>query len=1070
MRRINRALRTLSSCNQAVIHATDEIPLLGEICRVTVEDGGYVMAWVGYAEHDARRTVRPVARAGREAGYLDTADITWADEPRGRGPTGTAIRTGRPAVCRDMRTDPLFAPWREEALRRGYNASIVLPLIQGTEVLGAISIYAAEASSFDPQEVKLLEELAGDLTYGIEALRTRRAHQEAAARLAQALAYNRSLLESAIDPLLVIAPDGRITDVNAATERATGRSRAELVGADFAEHFTEPERARAGCQEVFREGALRDATLELRARAGHVTAVVINASVYRDERGAVLGAFAAARDVTERQRAERKMREALLEAQRFREALDRVSAYVYIKDADSRYVYANQPMLDLFRCTADELPSIGDASFFPSETARRLREVDLQVLAGESSAGEVAIQTSDGADRVYWEVRTPLQLEIGGRMRPGLLGISTDITALKRAEADVRRRERELEAAQRIAHVGSWRLEVASGATVWSEELYHMFGLDPRQPAPTYSEQPRFFQAESWRRLDAALSRARATGEPYELELEMVRLDGSTGWMFARGEGEADGSGCIVALHGVAQDITARRMAEAALRQEQALFSSLVSTIPDRIYFKDRQSRFVLINDKMAQISGFPEPAAAVGMTDFDVFSEEHARQAFADEQRIMETGEPMVDYEERETWPDGRVGWVTSTKFPLRDAQGGITGLVGISRDITARKNLEARFLQAQKMEAFGQLAGGVAHDFNNILSVMLMQVNLLQMEQVLPGRVISGLAELERCAMRGAGLTRQLLMFARRQEMEPRQLDLVHVVDEATKMLRRVLGEHIAFEFVRPAGEAWIEADPGMIEQVLMNLCINARDAMRNGGRLTVTIRPERRMAPGGDVPAKVTCLSVADTGVGMDEATKARIFEPFFTTKPAGVGTGLGLATVYGIMQQHRGWVEVDSVPEKGSVFRVYFPRGAGARPASSADPGLRRTPRGTEAVLLVEDEESLRSSLAITLRAAGYRVVEAANGPEALQRWEASGGEFALLLTDYLMPGGMNGAQLATRLREARPPLRAIIMSGYVPGHRESRTPWPERTGRLPKPFEAAKLLTVIRECLDDGPAA
>lgn len=266
------------------------------------------------------------------------------------------------------------------------------------------------------------------------------------------------------------------------------------------------------------------------------------------------------------------------------------------------------------------------------------------------------------------------------------------------------------------------------------------------------------------------------------------------------------------------------------------------------------------------------------------------------------------------------------------------------------------------------------------------------------------------------------------------------------------------------------WIDGDPGMIEQVLMNLCINARDAMRNGGRLTISIIEEHRVAPGGKVPSPVACLAVADNGSGMDAATKARIFEPFFTTKPAGVGTGLGLATVYGIVQQHHGWIEVDSAPECGSTFRVHFPLRSSPGPTSSAEPGLVRAPRGTEAVLLVEDEETLRSSLAGTLRAAGYRVTEANDGPDALRRWEEGGGAFALLLTDYLMPGGINGADLATRLRQARATLRVIIMSGYVPGHRDTRTPWPEQSVRLNKPFEAAKLLTAIRECLDHAPAS
>jgi len=318
LRRLNRALRTISECNEAVVRAREESELLQEICRILVQEGGYRLAWVGFAEQDEAKTVRPAAYAGVEEGYLETLKITWADTERGRGPTGTAIRTGQPSVCRNMLEDPNFAPWREEAVRRGYASSISLPLALDGQPAGALTLYSQTADAFDTEETQLLIELADNLAYGIQTLRTRAERVRSQEALRRANAYNRSLIEASLDPLVTISPQGKITDVNRATERVTGSSRGELIGTDVSDYFTDPEKARAGYQQVFRAGWVQDYELEVQHRDGHVTPVVYNASVYRDEAGQEIGVFAAARDITERKRMEEELRQLsghLLEAQ-----------------------------------------------------------------------------------------------------------------------------------------------------------------------------------------------------------------------------------------------------------------------------------------------------------------------------------------------------------------------------------------------------------------------------------------------------------------------------------------------------------------------------------------------------------------------------------------------------------------------------------------------------------------------------------------------------------------------------------------------------------------------------------
>jgi PAS domain S-box-containing protein len=337
--RFNRTLAAHSASDQALIRATDESSYLEEVCRIVVEDCGHAMVWIGYKEDDENKSVRPVASAGFEEGYLDTLNITWANRERGRGPTGAAVRTGRPSICRNMLTDPVFAPWRDEAVRRGYASSIAVPLLEGETAFGAITIYSSDPDPFSDEEVKLLADLTDDLALGITTLRLRTAHAEAerereillteeqklteelqamneelqsrtkelAAREVElqvqneelrASRYNRTLIEASLDPLVTIGLDGTITDVNEATVKISGYSRDELVGTDFADYFTAPESARSGYREVFTNGSVTDYPLTIRARDGRLTNVLYNATLYRDEEGKVLGVFAAARDMT----------------------------------------------------------------------------------------------------------------------------------------------------------------------------------------------------------------------------------------------------------------------------------------------------------------------------------------------------------------------------------------------------------------------------------------------------------------------------------------------------------------------------------------------------------------------------------------------------------------------------------------------------------------------------------------------------------------------------------------------------------------------------------------------------
>jgi two-component system, cell cycle sensor histidine kinase and response regulator CckA len=504
-----------------------------------------------------------------------------------------------------------------------------------------------------------------------------------------------------------------------------------------------------------------------------------------------------------------------------------------------------------------------------------------------------------------------------------------------------------------------------------------------------------------------------------------------------------------------------------AMRLDEDLLSGLMTSIPDNIYFKDRQSRFVRINEAMARWFGLGDPADAVGKTDADFFGQEHARQAFADEQRIMATDEALEGAEEKETWPDGRVTWVSTTKVPVRDAGGAVVGLLGISRDITERKKLEEQLLASQKMEAVGRLAGGVAHDFNNLLAVIVgygeMVLKRLEKGSPLHAKQL----EVLKAAQRAASLTGQLLAFSRKQVLQPRVLDVNDVVSDMDALLRRLIGEDIELRTHSAPDLGSVSADPGQLGQIIMNLAVNARDAMPRGGRLTietasVELDATYAMQHPPTTPGRYVMLAVSDSGCGMAPEVRAHIFEPFFTTKAQGEGTGLGLSTVYGIVKQSGGCVWVYSEPGLGTTFKIYLPRvDAAPCPAPEIPPVA---PGCAETVLLIEDEPALRGAIQDMLETHGYSVLAAPDGAAALQIADEHEGSIDLLITDVVMPG-MSGREAAEAITAIRPSVRVLYISGYTGDAIRLNGGLRRGAAFLSKPFTSAALLGRCRGVLD-----
>jgi PAS domain S-box-containing protein len=626
------------------------------------------------------------------------------------------------------------------------------------------------------------------------------------------------------------------------------------------------------------------------------------------------------------------------------------------------------------------------------------------------------------------------------------------------------------------------------------------------------------------------------------------------------------------------------RRAEEELSGSQRMLRTVLDTTPHHILWKDRNG--VILGCNRAVMN---ECGNIVGKTDFETTAAKYAERYRADDLEVMEKDQPKLNFEEPQTRPDGSQGWYRTSKVPLHDKDGRVTGILGtyddvtelkraeealreserrqrtlaeatfegicitenghvldmndqfatmygyerneligrdIStliapewrqaiaerirtgegkpfehqclrkdgsvfdceaqaktifwggrevrvsavRDLTERKQLEAQLRQSQKMEAFGQLAAGVAHDFNNILTVIQGNVSLLQMGTLTPAEQTSANAEIFRAAERAANLTRQLLTFSRRQPMQAKDLDLNEVVANITRMLQRLIGEDIALETRYAPGEAPIHADPGMMEQVLVNLAVNSRDAMPKGGRLIIETAPvvlteTTRFTKHTARPGEFIRLSATDTGCGIAPEHLAHLFEPFFTTKEVGKGTGLGLATVFGIVEQHHGWIEAESRVNEGTTFHIYLPRLAKkeVRPELPAPPP--KALRGTETILLVEDETALRQLMQRVLERHGYHLYTAESGVQALELWREHREGIDILVTDMVMPEGMTGRELADRLHAEKPGLKIIYCSGYAKDLPGQNSPLRDNENFLEKPFEPFKLLQRVRACAD-----
>ncbi|MBM4289654.1 MAG: PAS domain S-box protein, partial [Deltaproteobacteria bacterium] len=674
------------------------------------------------------------------------------------------------------------------------------------------------------------------------------------------------------------------------------------------------------------------------------------------------------------------------------------------------------------------------------------------IETGEFSEAELTPQNQDHwpESQGYWLSRAAPVKDADGKII-GAIETAIDITPRCQAEEALRESEARLQSIFRAAPVGIGMvvnrvfMEVNQGfcdLTGYGRE--ELIGRSARLIYPS---------EEEYERVGREKYAQFARSDIGEVQTRFKRRDGSIIDVLMRStpKDPADLSAGVVFT---ALDITARQQAEAA-------FHVLVNRAPMGIYIV-QDGRFKMVNPGFAKITGYPEEEL-IGRHSLDLVAPEYREEVRRNALRMLR-GEAQTPYELPIVTKSGETRWalekVAATVYQGRRAA------LGYCLDITDKKNLEAQFLQAQKMEAVGRLAGGVAHDFNNMLSVILGYCDIMQMELHQDDPLSRYLAEIKQGAQRAATLTQQLLAFSRKQIIQPEVLDLNTKIAGLEKMLQRLIGEDIDLAVVLDPSLDAVKADPGQIDQIIMNLAVNARDAMPQGGRLTLETANVYLDEPylrthAYVIPGPYVMLAVSDNGQGMDAATRARIFEPFFTTKEDGRGTGLGLATVYGIVKQNNGYIHFYSEIGQGSTFKIYLPSTREEVPASRPEiPGVEGK-YGSETILVVEDEDLVRNYICRSLKLYGYKVLEAQNGGEALLHCECYTAPIHLLLTDVVMPR-MSGRELVERLKPLRPDLRVLYMSGYTANAVVHHGVVEATVAFIQKPFPVNKLVEKIRQ--------
>jgi PAS domain S-box-containing protein len=1185
LHRLNRLHTVLSKTGEAIMRVRTRAALYEAVCFVLVEEGRLRLAAV--VEMDAPAApVRLAAAYGEELDYLQQLTVTTDGGPLSRGTIGTALRTGVHDVCNDFATDPRMAPWRDAALARELRSAASFPLKLDGVTIGALVLLAGEAGFFEQDETRLLVTVANDLSFALEA------QQRELERAQVELQLRKLSLAVEQSPVSTVITDstGVIEYVNATFTAVTGFTSEEMLGRHtrILKGGGTPLETYQQLWRTITSGKIWRGELHNRKKNGERFWESVSISPLFDAAGRISHYVAVKEDISQRRQAEEE-RDRL-----FNQSLDLLS----VAGFEGRLQQVNPAWTQFLGWSAEELTGRPMIEFIHPEDHEATRAVRARIHQGEPIRGfENRYRCRDGSYRwLSWSVHPILELR-------QVFGVARDVTRDKAAAAalqaseeaqrqlaqQLERERSRLEAAQSVARIGSWEMDLATRAVIWSVETHRIFETAPATFQPSYGMFLQFVHAEDRPRVDEVFQRSLATGGGGAIEHRISLPGDRVKFVEERWQLILDDQGRPVRAIGTCQDVTERRLADLKIRESEERFRLLSKATKDAIWdwdmaddtirwsdgferlfghriegieatlgswaehvhqedkesvvaglnraletsaedwsaeyrFQRRDGSYAYVLDRGYIIRDPNGKAVRMigGMTDqterkeaeqriaeqatlLDIAHEailvkdledriiywnkgaertygwtaaeargRVARELFRPDPaqyqaaltELMKTGEWRGELEKRNKSGHAatiEVGWTL-----VRDGQGQPKSILAINTDITERRKVENQFLRAQRMESIGTLAGGIAHDLNNLLAPILITSQLLQ-EDAPNAEYREMLQTVQTCAQRGAELVKQVLSFARGVEGERIPLDVSHLLRDIRQVIREIFPKNITAEF-QLGRELWpVEGDATQLHQVFMNLCVNARDAMSQGGKLTVAAENLvlDEVYAGMNLDSKsgaYVVVRVEDTGMGIPREIQERIFEPFFTTKEIGKGTGLGLSTTLGILRSHGGFINLYSEPGKGAKFKVYLPARTTPRVVEQTAVEQTRLARGNgELVLVVDDEESVRFVTQKTLERFGYRVLLAANGAEAVARYAQQRAEIAVVLTDMAMPV-MDGPATILALKEMNTAVKIIGSSGHTSQGGVAKAVGAGVQHFVPKPYTAETLLKVLADVL------
>jgi len=655
----------------------------------------------------------------------------------------------------------------------------------------------------------------------------------------------------------------------------------------------------------------------------------------------------------------------------------------------------------------------------------------------------------------------------------GILLNYHDISDRKQAENDIRLSENLLEEAQRVAHMGHWELDPSIGILVWSDEIFRIFGLNPNEREPSFTKHETYIHPDDWPILERAVEKGSMDGSPFDLVFRIVRSSGEIGWMHAIGTTLISKAGKVIKLFGTAQDITKQKQTENILKDREEQYRAIVDNIGDYIMRYDKEFKHLYANKLAIDLTGLPIDQY-IGKTHREMGFPDHLCELWRENIKLVFDTGKQQNIEFDVELADGKMSLALQLN-PEFAVDGSVKTVIGRSRDITAlkqaeieKKKLEIQLHQAQKMESIGTLAGGIAHDFNNILFPIVGHTEMLLEDVSKDSPARPSLDQIYTGAMRASELVKQILAFSRQESGELKLMKMQPIIKEALKLIRSTIPTTIEIKQNIQADCGAIKADPTQIHQIVMNLATNAYHAMEEtGGELIAGLKQmefgTRDLSYPDMTLGQYACLTVADTGIGMDKELTQKIFDPFFTTKAIGKGTGMGLSVVHGIVAGMGGAVRVYSEPGKGTEFYVYFPVEKSSFEKQSVQTH-ETIQYGTETILLVDDEEAIITMEKRMLERLGYQVTSRISSIEALEAFRANPDKFDLVITDMAMPN-MPGDKLSAALNKIRPDIPVLLCTGFSETMSEEKAASLGIKGFLLKPIVMKDLSQKIREVLD-----